>query len=131
MTRINNYDIHKTYEVSTLANKSSMYWPTLNCSNPTAGSSVTDLVTRLAYPNTADKDMRQKIVVDEFEFINDGASAVRVTVDDVEGQVNESQGHVVQPGEIWNPPFRLKRFLSIYTSSNVSQTMRLTVGAYV
>ena len=131
MTRWNNYDAHASYDISTFANASSKYWPTNNCSRPLALSTVTQLITTLALANVSNRNMRQKVVVDGFELIHDGNADVRVKIDDVEGFANESLGHILKPGEIWSPPFRLINHLSLYTSSNVSQPLRLTVGAYV
>ena len=131
MTRINNYDVHKSYDVYSLANKSSIYWPTLNCSRPLQKSTVTDLITSLVSLGTNNANLRQTVICDAFEIINDGNADIRVTVDDVEGLANQSQGHPISPGEVWCPPFRVKNFIGIYTSSNVSQKIRLTVGGYV
>ena len=129
MTRLVNYDIHQSYHVYTFHNKSSMYWPTNNCSAPLPGSRVTNLITNLVERKGAANN-KKTIICDKFEIIHDGNVDVRVRADPIEGVANESQGHVLKPGEIWSPPFRLHNSLTFYTSSNVSQSLRLTIAGF-
>ena len=127
MTRV-HYDGHFCYEVYTLANKSSMFWPTLNCSRPLAYSTATRLVTALV-----NKSYNKAIVdvIDGVSFYHKGTADVRVRIDDIEGIANESMGKVLEPGEEWCPPYRIKHNVTFYTSSNVSQLIVMQVGFYL
>lgn len=127
MTRFVNYDVHMTYGWYTLANKSSQYWPTNNCSRPLALSTATRLISALVNQSYTTAPIQ---VIDSFEIVHIGNAAIRVKVDDIEGVANESEGKIINPGETWGPPYRLKNFLTFYTSSNVSQQLQISVGAY-
>lgn len=128
MTKFVNYDLHQTYDWYTFANKSSQYWPTNNCSRPLGLSTATNLICNLVNQSY---NQAPVLVIDSFEIIHKGNADLRVRVDDVEGVVNESQGKIVSPGETWSPPYRLKNFLTFYTSSNTSQQLQISVGAYL
>lgn len=128
MTRYSHYDVHQTYDVYTLSNKSAMYWPILSASIPLVLSSITRLFSNLVNQsyNTA-----PVIVVDGFEIVHKGNADIRVGVDAIEGLANESTGKILSPGEGWNPPFRVKSYISFYTSSNVSQQLQVSLGGYM
>lgn len=87
-------------------------------------------MTMLYNANQSDINKLQRVIIDEFDLEHLGGSDIRVKVDDIEGIVNESQGYIIQSGDIWSPDFRLHRFLTFYTSSNTSSQMRLTVKGY-
>lgn len=120
-----NYDFHKSIDIYTLANKSSIFWPTLNCSRPL----VLSTATRYA-ANLINESQRQIQTIDNFEIVHRGNVAVRIGIDDLEGVANDSQGKILFPGESWNPPFRIHQHLTLYTSSNVSQSLQLSIGGY-
>ena len=107
-----------------------MFWPTLNCSDPLQGSRICDLLSGLVdkYSNRNKAPLK---VANEFELIHDGTADVRVGVDEIEGVANESQGHIIKPGETWNPKMRVHKYLTFYTSSNVSQSLRMTLYFYM
>jgi len=85
----------------------------------------------LAGWTVSDVNKRQHVICDGFEIIHDGNADVRIGIDDIEGVANRSQGKILKPGESWSPPFRVKNYLTFYTSSNVSQLLYVSVGGYV
>ena len=126
-----NYDAHQTYDVYTFANLSTMYWPTLNCSTPKNLSTVTQLFSELVNQalGIGNASVGPRRVVDGFEIVHKGSTDVRVKADPVEGVANESQGYVLSPGVTWSPPFRLNNYVTVYTSSNVSELLQISIGA--
>lgn len=128
-----NYEGHKTVVVWTLANKSSMFWPTLNCSNPDNASRVVNYIRSLV--GSANMGQAGKLspahIPEAFEMVHKGASDVRVYVGAIEGVANESLGKILMPGEVWSPPYRNFEYMTFYTSSNVSQEIHLTLLWYM
>lgn len=131
MTRwtAHSYDGFRTVEWYTFANKSAQYFPTNNCSRPLNRSNIAELLRNYvgsAHPTGLTR-IGGPFTLEGFEIVHEGSVPVRLTVGEREPLVNESVGKILNPGEVWCPPFRNVPWMAFYTSSNVSQCLRITL----
>ncbi len=128
------YEGHYTTQFYTFANKSTEYFPTLNCSRPLKNTStLNNYLQSIQGSNDRPGLNRNQIgltICEEMELTHMGAADVRVKVGAVEGFANESQGKILSPGETWHIPYRVHDHLTVYTSSNVSQQIEITMAWY-
>lgn len=126
-----NYEGHTTIQLFTLANKSTMWFPTMSAAP--ANMSTLGCWIRLL-EGSSDRNISRvnwaARVAEEVELIHLGDTEVRVKIGAIEGTANESLGKLLEPGEVWHVPFKVHDYLSFYTSSNVSQRIEMTLAWY-